>query len=199
MTNPLDNMDVRLFVDVSASMNRGGRFAAAISAACALAAKAAEVDDDGVELFAFGRGARKLGNATTANEAQALLSKCGARDGQTDTDAAIIVGAANRNPAKNTICIILTDGAPTNARAAEQAIIKITQNLAPSPSNPNDTDELTYLFVQVGDDEQAAAWLQKLDDDLEAAGAKFDIVDAKAASDIAGRDIYEVIMEAIND
>lgn len=204
MSNPLDNMDVRVLVDVSGSMNRGGRFQAAIAAAAAFAGAAAEIDDDGIELGVFGAGAKMLGNATTAEEAASLLSGYGARDGWTETDKAVKLGAENRNPSKNTLCVIFTDGAPNAqgydaATATANAIIDVSQTLAPSPNNPDDSDELTYLFVQVGDDDAAAAWLAQLDDDLEGMGARFDIVDAKNANDIAGRDIYEVAMEAIND
>lgn len=72
--------------------------------------------------------------------------------------------------AKKDFIIVFTDGTPDDKAAAAKVIR--------DQSNSQETDDAcTILFVQVGRDTAATAYLQKLDDDL--GGCKFDIVDAK--------------------
>lgn len=71
---------------------------------------------------------------------------------------------------KKDFIIVFTDGVPDD-KAAAAKVIKDQAN-----SQATD-DALTVLFVQVGYDAAATAFLRKLDDDL--TGAKFDIVDVK--------------------
>ena len=61
-------------------------------------------------------------------------------------------------------------------------------------------DDLTILFVQVGSDSAATAWLKSLDDDLKAQGAQHDIVDVKTVAEAeAFGSTAELIVAAIND
>lgn len=92
---------------------------------------------------------------------------------------------------KKDFIVVFTDGVPDDKAAAAKVIVEA--------SNKQETDDaLTILFVQVGDNAEATAYLKSLDDDL--TGAKFDIVDAKT---VAEADKFattaELILAAIND
>lgn len=92
---------------------------------------------------------------------------------------------------KKDFIIVYTDGVPNDAEAVRRVIV---QQAALQATD----DALTILFVQVGDDAGATAFLKGLDDNLK--GAKFDIVDAKTTAEV---DSYPstaaLVVAAIND
>jgi len=92
---------------------------------------------------------------------------------------------------KKDFIVVFTDGVPDDKAAAAKVIIE--------QANRQETDDaLTVLFVQVGEDGPAAAYLKSLDDDL--TSAKFDIVDAKTQAEAdAFPSTAELILAAIND
>jgi hypothetical protein len=57
--------------------------------------------------------------------------------------------------------------------------------------------ELSITFVQIGDDTHARDYLKRLDDDLEAEGAKYDIVDVITMDDMGGKSLTQVLTDAI--
>ena len=93
---------------------------------------------------------------------------------------------------KNMICIVATDGRPND----ENLPIKIITDAANSLTTQ---EQLTFLFLQIGKDSHAAAYLKKLDDDLQSAGAKFDIVDAVSAEEAETIQPLQLLEKAIND
>ncbi len=97
----------------------------------------------------------------------------------------------NDSADKKDFVIVFTDGVPDDQAAAAKVI--------KDASNKQDTDDaLTFLFVQVGDDSGAAAYLRGLDDNLK--GAKFDIVDCKTMEEAEQfASTAELIIAAIND
>lgn len=133
------------------------------------------VADDGVteaklkEIFA----ANRPGGSTPLAEAlQAALKLAGKSD-------------------KKDFIVVFTDGVPDDGAKAAKVII--------DQANSQATDDaLTILFVQVGHDAGAAAYLRKLDDSL--TGAKFDIVDAKTIDEAEKfASVADLIVAAIND
>jgi hypothetical protein len=60
-------------------------------------------------------------------------------------------------------------------------------------------EELAISFIQVGKDAGATKFLKALDDQLQGAGAKFDICDTITMDDIADMSLAEVLMNAISD
>jgi hypothetical protein len=60
-------------------------------------------------------------------------------------------------------------------------------------------EELAISFIQVGSDATATRFLKALDDDLQSAGAKFDIVDTVTLDDMEGMTLTEVLLNAIAD
>jgi hypothetical protein len=60
-------------------------------------------------------------------------------------------------------------------------------------------EELAISFIQVGSDQTASRFLKALDDDLQGAGAKFDICDTVTLDDMEGMTLQEVLLNAIHD
>ena len=58
---------------------------------------------------------------------------------------------------------------------------------------------LAISLIQVGNDKKAAAYLKALDDQLQSAGAKFDIVDTITVEDMQGMSLSDVLLSAITD
>jgi hypothetical protein len=74
------------------------------------------------------------------------------------------------------------------------AIIEATQQMEKD-------EELAVSFIQIGNDPDATKFLKLLDDDLEKADAKFDIVDTLNIQDIEEENLTlkEVLLNAILD
>jgi Mg-chelatase subunit ChlD len=126
-------------------------------------------DSDGIDVVQLGSGVKSWQGVTSAkvDEMFASLSPRGSTPlAEALTEALKLAGKSN----KKDFIIVFTDGVPDDQAAAAKVIV--------DASHKQETDDaLTILFVQVGDDAGAAAYLTKLDDNLK--GAKFDIVDAK--------------------
>jgi len=60
-------------------------------------------------------------------------------------------------------------------------------------------EELAISFIQVGSDAQATRFLKVLDDELQGAGAKFDICDTVTMEDMEDLSLSEVLLNAITD
>ena len=60
-------------------------------------------------------------------------------------------------------------------------------------------EELAISFIQVGTDPDATKFLKILDDELQSAGAKFDIVDTITMEDMEDYTLTEVLLNAIVD
>lgn len=58
---------------------------------------------------------------------------------------------------------------------------------------------MAISFIQVGNAPEATKFLKVLDDELQSAGAKFDIVDTVTMDDIEGMTLTEVLLNAITD
>lgn len=94
---------------------------------------------------------------------------------------------------KKDFITVFTDGVPDNKDAVKKLIID-------TANQQENDDDLTILFVQVGSDSAATAWLKSLDDDLKAQGAQHDIVDVKTVAEAeAFGSTAELIVAAIND
>lgn len=91
---------------------------------------------------------------------------------------------------KKAFVTVFTDGVPDDGAKAEKVIV--------DQSNSQAKDEdCTFLFAQVGDNRDATAYLQKLDDKLT---CKFDIVDAKTIDQMDQyASVLDLVLDAIND
>jgi Mg-chelatase subunit ChlD len=127
-----------------------------------------KLDSDGIDVVELGGDCRTYMGVTSANvkDMFATMSPRGGTPLHQALEAALKCAGKS---AKKDMIVVFTDGVPDDGPRAAEVIRRAANQLASD-------DELTFLFIQVGDDKAATKYLQSLDDDLK--GAKFDIVDA---------------------
>lgn len=147
-------------------------------------------DSDGIDVVLFGGSVQSFQGVTPSKVAEVFATR-GPRGGtplaEALTEALKLAGKSD----KKDFIIVFTDGVPDDKAAAAKVIVE--------QANKQDTDDAcTILFVQVGNDAAATAYLQSLDNDLK--GAKFDIVDAKTFAEAeAFPTTAALVIAAIND
>jgi hypothetical protein len=100
--------------------------------------------------------------------------------------------AAQQTKPNGAMILVLIDGEPQNRMAISRLIVQATQKL--------DRDsELGIGFVQLGDDLIARGFLNALDDNLQTAGAKFDIVHTIVIEDIQPQCLVQFLHDVIHD
>lgn len=158
-----------------------------------LAMEACKLDDDGIDLIFFHGGVAEVFTKCSAAKVTELF-KTRTPSGGTPLNAALVEAFKLANAsAKNAFITVLTDGEPQDKESPAKTIV------AQANSQTKD-EECTVLFIQVGDDSAATAYLKNLDDGLQAQGAKFDIVDVKTVDQVAGyATVADMIVDAIND
>jgi Mg-chelatase subunit ChlD len=147
-------------------------------------------DSDGIDVVQLGGSVRSWPGVTSAKVTDLFgtLRPMGSTPlAEALTEAVKLAGKSD----KKDFIIVFTDGVPDDQAAAAKVIRDASQK--------QETDDaLTILFVQVGDDSAAAAYLKGLDDNLK--GAKFDIVDAKTLAEAEQfASTADLILAAIND
>jgi Mg-chelatase subunit ChlD len=175
--------DFVVLVDTSGSMNApstripgSNRLEEVQETVFGLASTLSKYDSDGIDLIFFGGTITSLTNVTKDQVATSFTAReCG---GGTPLAAALqLVVDKQGTSQKNTVAIVFTDGAPDRQEPVEQLLV--------ATANAQEKDEaISFLFVQVGNDTGATAFLTHLDNGLD--DAKFDIVatisEAKAES-----------------
>ncbi len=150
-----------------------------------------KLDSDGLGLVLFsGSSIVAEDGVTTARIKQVFAEN--RPSGSTPLHSALTAALklAGKSSKKDFI-VVFTDGVPDDQDAAAKVIIEQSKK-------QQTDDELTFLFVQVGRDAGASAYLRKLDDAL--TGAKFDIVDAKTIEEAEKFPSTAALVEhAIND
>jgi len=158
-----------------------------------------QYDPDGIKVIVFSGRSKVYDNVTEAKVAEVFASE--SPMGGTNLAGALQVAFDSylqRKAAGETnngeINIVLTDGEPNDRLAVMKAIAKFTTSL-------DTQDEYGLSFIQVGNDPEARSFLKALDDDLESAGAKFDIVDTKTCDEIdeLGLSIEQLLIAALDD
>ncbi len=200
----LENRDYTLIIDKSGSMSikdrEGGksRWVVMQESALALASKCEELDPDGITVYLFSGRFKRYDNVTASKVAQIFREN--EPSGRTDL-AAVLTDALNsyfqRKAARQTkpngeTILVVTDGEPDDRKAVMKVIIDASRKL-------DRDEELAISFIQVGDDATATQFLKALDDDLQGAGAKFDIVDTVTIEDMEDMTLTEVLINAITD
>ncbi|MBD2042365.1 vWA domain-containing protein [Microcoleus sp. FACHB-672] len=200
----LENRDYTLIIDKSGSMStkdqQGGksRWVAMQESALALASKCEEFDPDGLTVYLFSGRFKRYDNVTSNRVSQIFQEN--EPSGRTDL-AGVLVDALNsyfqRKAARQTksngeTILVVTDGEPDDRKAVMKVIIEASRRL-------DRDEELAISFVQVGTDATATQFLKALDDDLQGAGAKFDIVDTITMDDMEDLTLTEVLLNAIID
>ncbi len=149
-----------------------------------------KIDSDGIDVVQLGGSVRSWQGVTSAKVTDLFgtLRPMGSTPlAEALTEALKLAGKSD----KKDFVLVFTDGVPDDQAAAAKVIVEASQK--------QETDDaLTFLFVQIGDDPSAAAYLKGLDDDLK--GAKFDIVDAKTLAEAEQfATTAELVIAAIND
>jgi len=200
----LDNRDYTLILDKSGSMSTadqpGGitRWKAAEESTLALARKCEEFDPDGITVYLFSSRFRRYDNVTSDKVHQIFQEN----DPVGRTDLAGVLKDALDNflqrkqagqiKENGETMLVITDGEPDDRKAVMKEIINASRQI-------DRDEELAISFIQVGKDPLAMRFLKALDDDLQGAGAKFDIVDTVTLEDMEGQTLSEVLLNAIID
>ncbi|MBW4685455.1 MAG: VWA domain-containing protein [Komarekiella atlantica HA4396-MV6] len=200
----LENRDYTLIIDKSGSMatpdQKGGRsrWVAAQESTLALASKCEQFDPDGITIYVFSGKFKRYENVTSGKVAQIFQEN----DPSGTTDLAAVLkhatddyfqrkSSGKTKPNGETI-LVVTDGEPDDRKAVMRVIIEASRRM-------DRDEELGISFIQVGTDQQATRFLKVLDDDLQSAGAKFDICDTITMEDMEDLSLSEVLLNAIND
>lgn len=198
------NRDYVLLIDASGSMseavgrgNNSSRWKYAQESVMAVARKIQELDPDGIDVYTFNKTFRHFPN-TTADKVAEIFRTSGPGGGTDFVPVLTDVFKKHFSKADDrpTTVVVVTDGEPSSGVDGQKAVAKLIVENA----NKLEADaDFGLLFLQIGDDPGATAFLKKLDDDLQRAGAKFDIVDSKTADDLENISIEELLLAAVND
>ncbi len=99
---------------------------------------------------------------------------------------------ARKTKPNGEMILILLDGEPSDRMAVAKTIIEATHQIEYDA-------ELGIGFVQVGDDLVARGFLNALDDHLQGAGAKFDIVNTHLVEQLASMPLTEALLQVLYD
>ena len=200
----ISNRDYTLIIDKSASMSTKDqpqgktRWEAAQESALALAKECEQNDPDGITVYLFSGPFRRYDNVTSDKVSQ--IYEENEPMGGSDLASVLLDATDNyfnrkaRGEAKanGETFVVITDGEPDDCKAVMRVIIDASKKI-------DRDEEMGISLVQVGKDRKATAFLKALDDRLEAAGAKFDIVDTITVDDMQGMSLSEVLLNALID
>lgn len=200
----VEDRDYTLIIDKSGSMSindrPGGktRWESAQESTLALARKCEEIDPDGITVYLFSGRFRRYDNVTSDKVSQIYQEN----DPMGRTDLASVLSdavdnyfsrkAAGQAKKNGETILVITDGEPDDYKSVMRVIIEASRQI-------DRDDELGISLIQVGNDRKATQFLTALDDQLESAGAKFDIVDTVTMDDMEGMTLAEVLLKAITD
>ncbi|MCU0542437.1 MAG: VWA domain-containing protein [Oscillatoriaceae cyanobacterium Prado104] len=200
----LQNRDYTIIIDKSGSMytkdQMGGksRWVLMQESTIALAHKCEELDPDGMTVYLFSGRFKRYDNVTAAKVVQIFQEN--EPSGATNM-AAVLQDALNdyfrRKASGNTkpngeTILVVTDGEPDDRKDVMKVIIEASRKI-------DRDEELAISFIQVGNAPEATRFLKILDDELQSAGAKFDIVDTVTIDDMENMTLTEVLLNAITD
>ncbi len=199
-----EDRDYTLIIDKSGSMSSGDqpsgktRWEAAQESTMALARKCEQIDPDGITVYLFSGRFRRYDNVTSDKVTQIYQEN----EPMGRTDLASVLqdaldnyfqrkAAGQAKPNGETI-LVITDGEPDDRKAVMRLIIDASRKI-------DRDEELAISLIQVGNDRTATQFLKALDDQLQGAGAKFDIVDTVTIEDMEEMTLAEVLLNAITD
>jgi hypothetical protein len=200
----IENRDYTLMIDKSSSMATSDapdgktRWQIAQESTLELAKKCEDIDPDGITVYLFSGRFRRYDNVTSDKVTKVYEEN--EPMGQTDLAAVLRDGldnyferkAAGTTKPNGETFIVITDGEPTDRKAVISLIIEASQKI-------DRDEELAISLIQVGNDKKATTFFKALDDDLQGAGAKFDIVDTVTVDDMKDMSLTDVLLNAIID
>lgn len=197
----LSRFDTVLLVDDSGSM-RGPRWTWAKNALATLATVAARYDADGIDIEFLNSKTRgsEMKNKAAVEALFASVTPQGKTPLGKRLDAILraYMRQLSKQPDKTKPLnlIVITDGAPTDGSATEEAIVRCARALDARNAR---TTQLGIQFVQIGNDARARAYLESLDDDLVKHNIR-DIVDTtlSGSGDGLNLDLVKILVGAVN-
>ena len=200
----VEDRDYTLIIDKSGSMSindrPGGktRWESARESTLALAKECEKIDSDGITVYLFSMRFRRYDNVT-ADKVNKIYAE-NEPMGRTDLASVLYDAvdnyferkAAGQAKANGETIVVITDGEPDDYKAVMRVIIEASRKI-------DRDEELGISLIQVGSDRKATQFLKALDDQLQSAGAKFDIVDTITMDDMQGLSLAEVLLNAITD
>lgn len=157
----------------------------------AFARDMATIDSNGLDLVVFGGSNVQTFTGVDAAKVKDAFTQRSPRGSTPLAEALTACLAVVGKSDKKAVVVVFTDGVPDDRQAAARVITQAANKLETD-------DQLNFLFVQVGHDRSATAYLKSLDDDLR--GVKFDIVDAKTMDEAeAFATTVDLICSAIKD
>lgn len=195
------NRDFTILVDKSGSMGepmgKTTRWNGVGETAVAVARELEANDPDGITVYTFSSLFKRFDNQTAAKVAE--IFKNNSPSGSTNLHTVLedvfnnYLSRKKKGEQKEGESVfIMTDGVPDSEPAVAEAICRFTKKL-------DSANEFSITFIQVGDDAAATKYLKKLDDDLEGQGAKYDIVDTLTVTELEGKNMADVIKQAISE
>ena len=177
------------------------RWQAVATSIVALASKCSEFDPDGITVYIAADSIKKheqvkeeqiallfhefqeTAHPTTSSLAKAL---------QTELDDYFTRKAAGQTKENGEIIIVVADEEPKERQAVVKAIVNSTKKI-------DRDEELGIGFAQIGEHSLTQGFFSALDDDLQVAGAHFDIVDTKILDPIKLDQFVNFLMSIIHD
>lgn len=196
----LANLDVYVLIDRSGSMGSGydtpskqSRWDYAKETIIGFVTELGKHDDDGLTLIPFNASHVVSDNvkAETFGSVWNGLQPGGGTNLAPPLRTALGL-AEKRWKEKQQLIIVLTDGEPQDRADVAGVIIEASKKMERD-------EQAAILFLRVGQDKEAQAFLSSLDDDLEKKGAKFDIVDADDLDAVVGKPLQDIVNKAFND
>lgn len=199
----VNDRDYTLIIDKSGSLansdgNGKSRWEIAQESTIALAKKCDDIDPDGLTVYLFSGRFRRYDNVTADKIVQ--IYEQNEPMGKSDLKS-VLQDALNNYFQRKAIgqskpngetMLIITDGIPDEPKEIIKVIIDASQKI-------DRDEELGISFIQVGKDKKATEYFKALDDQLEQAGAKFDIVDTITIDDMQNVSLTEVLLNALID
>lgn len=197
------NRDYTLIIDKSSSLNNDdgtgkSRWEIAQESTIALAEKCDEIDPDGITVYLFSGRFRRYDNvnADKIREIYAQNEPMGKSDLKSVLQDALdnyfqrkSEGKAKEN---GETILIITDDIPDEPKEIIRTIIDATNKI-------DKDEELGISFIQIGQDRKAKEYFKALDDLLQTAGAKFDIVDTITMDEMSQMSLTDVLLNAVID
>lgn len=196
--------DYTLIIDKSGSMSTSDRpgdktrWETAQESTLALAQECEKIDPDGITIYLFSGRFKRYDNVTSDKVTQ--IYEENEPSGRSDLAGVLQDAlesyfqrkATDKTKPNGETILVITDGEPYDRKAVIRLIIEASQKI-------DRDEELAISLIQVGKDKKATEFLKALDDRLQEAGAKFDIVDTIPMDKMEGMTLTDVLLKAITD
>ncbi len=203
-TNTLvKDRDYTLIIDKSGSLaddsgNGKTLWEVAKESTIALAEKCDEIDSDGITVYLFSSNFKRYDNVTVdkVKEIYAQNEPMGKSELQPVLNDALNNyferKAQGKNKPNGETLLVITDDIPNEPKEIIRTIIDASQKI-------DRDEELGISFIQIGKNKKATKYFKALDDQLQEAGAKFDIVDTVTLEDMQSMSLSDVLLNALID